>query len=99
MYLVVHFHLVVTQNGSVRVVKNKPNLGWDEVAIQATLSIPKKVFERPQFTAELSVPETALASTEIPVEVLDNLQNVLQQQTGYEVKLSFVPTDQQEDPS
>ncbi|GAB2571986.1 hypothetical protein [Spirosoma areae] len=89
--MIVNFHLVITQNGSVRVLKSKPNLGWDEISMEIKLSVPNEVFKRPQFKAELVIPESAIQSTEITVDFTEAVKDAIQQTTGYEVRLSLVP--------
>ncbi len=91
--MTVNFHLVVTKSGSVRVLKSKPSLGWDEISMEVNLVVPKALFERPQFRAELTIPDTAVQSTSVPVDLTDQLQEIIQQSTGYEVKLSLVPAE------
>ena len=91
-----NFHLVVSKNGSVRVLKGQPNLHFDEVSIRLNLEIPDAVFERPQFCADLTVPETAIQSTEIPVELTDQIHQAIQQITGLEVKLTLLPSPEKE---
>ena len=90
--MTVNFYLVVNQNGSIRSVKNQPSLHWDEISLHLKLSISNEVFVRPQFKAELTIPESAIQSTDIPVELSDQIQQVIQQTTGYEVIVELVAT-------
>jgi hypothetical protein len=91
-----NFYLVVRKkNWSVlaaRLSLKNPSLKSGEVAIKVSVAVPDALFARPQLQAKLTVPEGAVSKPVIDATVLDNVREVLQQQTGMDIKLSLVET-------
>lgn len=83
------FYLKVGQNGSVSVSKGKPNLDWDQVAIQCNLELPDMLFKKPQITASIVVNEKNVRPFDITAETADNVKQAIEQATGIQVKLSI----------
>lgn len=62
-------YLVMTRKGQCRTVKTPPRLSRDEIAIGFRLSIPDTVFLAPVVFADITVPESAVITPAIGVEV------------------------------
>lgn len=73
-----------------RLANKLPALAVGEVPIKVDVSVPDALFKRPQLQASITVPESSVSSPVIDAVVLDNIQQVLQQQTGMDVKVSLV---------
>lgn len=86
----VEFYLVVNERGSVRTVKNKPGLDWNEVAIKLDLKLPDALFEKPHLSASINVGDDAVNTPNIEADVVSNIEQSILEHTGVEVKLSIV---------
>jgi hypothetical protein len=64
-----------------------------EVAIKVTVNVPDALFERPQLQARIVVPDSAVSKPVIDATVLDNIQQVLNQQLGLDIRVSLVEND------
>lgn len=82
-------YLSIKKSGSVRVTKGKPDLSWDEIAVGLNIEIPKELFLKPQLNASIVVPPEAVTMPEISVDTIDNIREVIQQNTGLELKINF----------
>lgn len=69
---------------------SSPSLESNEVAIKVSVSLPDTVFDRPAFQAEIDVPEEAVNKPVISADVIDNVQEIIKQNTGFDVKLEAV---------
>jgi len=85
----IKFFLVVNRNGTVKAVKNRPDLRADEVSLGMTLELPLSLFDRPQFEATLRIDESAVQRPEISAETLDATRQAIEQGTGMQVSLRF----------
>jgi len=74
--------------GKVTLTRKKPDTGAQEVAIKIEIEVPDALFLRPTLTAKIAVPEDAPISTEVPVEVQDNLAALLSEQMGVQIHVS-----------
>lgn len=82
---------------SFRVTKTAPSLDFNEIAIKLNLQLPDELFEKPTLTASIDVPKEAISSPVIETEVIDNVQDIIKKNTGFEVKLTLVtPKDEDE---
>lgn len=88
--MIVNFYLIVNKNGAVRTVKTSPSLAFNEIAIQLSLNLPAQLFMKPKLTAEITIPPEAAAPEILPVEVVDNVRDAIQQATGLAVQLEVV---------
>lgn len=86
--MVLRCFLTVNSNGSVRVTKGRPSVDYDEVAIGLQLELPRALFEKPQLSARLVIPEGAVLPAELPVEVVANVREALEQASGMQVRLT-----------
>lgn len=83
----ISFYLVVGANRSVRTVKTKPRLEWDEIAVFCTLSLPDALFKKPSLSAEIVIPDSAAVPSEIPADVQENIREAIETVSGMEVNL------------
>jgi hypothetical protein len=65
----VECHLIVSNNGSVRITKGLPSLNVNEIAIGVKLEIPNSYFTRPYPVVRIEVPDPA--ATPDPQVVID----------------------------
>ena len=84
------FYLVVSNRGAMRVVKNTPGLDWNEVAIKMNLEIPDEVFNRPQLSATVKIPDGIVKTKVVEAEIIDNIQEVIKQCEGVNINLTIV---------
>jgi hypothetical protein len=80
--------LVVNSAGSVRVLKNRPVVDFDEVSLGLKVELPRSLFRKPRLSATLIVPESAGTPDTIPVEVQNNVREAIEQATGLQVRLT-----------
>jgi hypothetical protein len=75
---------------SYRVTKEYPNLDMDEIAIRLNLDIPNQIFKKPLLTANITVPIEAVTAPVIESETITNVEEMIKQGLGFEVKLTVV---------
>jgi hypothetical protein len=75
---------------SARLASRIPALKSDEIAIKLCIDVPDALFKRPQLQASITIPESAVTPTVVNAEVLDNIREVLSQQTGLDVTVNLV---------
>jgi hypothetical protein len=80
---------------TARLTNKSPSLVSGEVAIKVTVNVPDALFERPQLQARIVVPDSAVSKPVIDATVLDNIQQVLNQQLGLDIRVSVVDNDNQ----
>ena len=85
--------LIINKRGIVGVRKNKPPLGWDEIAVRINLEVPNQLFERPQVEATLKIEN--IPNNSYSPELLVNTADLIEQQTGS--KVIFEVIGEQED--
>ena len=85
-----------TNRASMRVVKTAPNLESDEIAIKLNIEIPDEIFNKPRLEASVTVPKDAISAPVIEAEVIDNVQEIIKQNTGFDVKLTVVSANEDE---
>lgn len=87
-------YLIVSPKGyydiSARYTSRPPALAKNEVAIKLGVSVPDALFNRPQLQAEVRIPEECVTAPVLNAEVLDNVREVLQQQTGMDISVRVV---------
>lgn len=79
-----------------RLTQNMPALQANEVAVKVTLSIPDAIFKKPALEAQITIPESAVSKPTISAEVVDNVEQIIKQQTGFDVKLEIIEKPQGE---
>lgn len=80
-----------------RVTKSNPGLDHNEVALKLNLELPDELFKKPTLEATVRVPKEAANPPVITAEVVDNVQDIIKQQTGFSVKLTVVEQDKEDD--
>lgn len=90
-------YLIVKKSGTkyaprytVRVTKSTPALASNEIAMKVNLVLPDAIFDKPAFEAKVVVPDAAVSKPVISAEVIDNVEDIIKQNTGFEVKLTLV---------
>ena len=74
--------------------KSKPATGPNEIALKLEVEIPDAYFEVPEFSATISVPDSAMDKPVIAASVQDNIAKALSKQLG--VKVHVDVTEAQE---
>jgi hypothetical protein len=77
-----------------RVTKTKPNLDHNEIAVKIDLELPYALFTKPTLEAKVVVSEKAVAPTVIEADVVNNVEQIIREQTGFTVKLSVVAEEE-----
>lgn len=76
-----------------RMTVNSPSLQSNEIAVKVSIEVPDEIFDKPALTAEIVVPKEAVSKPVISADVIDNVQDIIKQNTGFEVKLEVVEHD------
>lgn len=91
------YYLVVHKKNwrglSARLSNKNPALKAGEVAIKISVAIPSGLFERPQIQAKIVIPENSITPKVLDATVLDNVREVLEAQTGFDVRVSIVDSE------
>lgn len=87
-------YLIVKRNGSTRVTKSPPAIDWDEVYMLLNIEIPDKLFDRPMLQGSIVIDEKAIQPAQIDATVVSDVENIIEQRTGFEVKLQIVNPEQ-----
>lgn len=75
---------------SSRMTKGSPALASNEIAVKVVLEIPDEIFDKPALVANISIPEEAVSKPVIEAQVVDNVEQIIKQQTGFDVRLEVV---------
>jgi hypothetical protein len=75
---------------SARLTKTSPALDHDEIAIKVSLEVPEELLTKPQLHAKVTVPEEAVSKPIIEADVIDNVESIIAEQTGFNVRLEAV---------
>src|SRR5579859_5666037 len=87
-YLVVHRKNYSSLSG--RLSTRTPDLEAGEVAIKLNVTVPETLFKRPQLQASVTIPESAVTPPVLDAQVLDNVREVLEQQTGMDISVRLI---------
>ena len=79
---------------SARLTTRAPSLQPDEVAIEVTVKVPDGLFKRPALKATVEVPEALVSRPVIEAEVMDNIKMELEKQTGLDIAIAVVDSNQ-----
>lgn len=89
----VPFYLYIRRGGTkysprpqVRVTKTKGNTASDEIVIAVNLDVPEALFNKPQLTASITIPQDVVPE-EIKAETIDNIKETLRQ--SLDLKINF----------
>ncbi len=88
------FYLIINRQGGVRTTKNPPSIEWNEVFMQCNLNIGDKLFERPMLQANIEISDSKMP-VEIDADVVADIESVVEERTGYEIKLQIVKPEQE----
>lgn len=86
----VKFWLVVNSKGSIRTVKNRPGLSWDEISIHCEVKVPDAIFKRPTINASIQIPEDIVQNPQIEAETVDNVKDILKR-GGIDLEINVIP--------
>lgn len=91
-YLVLSKRLRWHGNGElfVRLTTKTPSLRAGEVAVKLTVAVPKFLFDKPLLKASITIPEDQVTPPTLEAKVVDNLREVMEQQTGMKIELAVV---------
>lgn len=79
-----------------RMTKGSPALASNEVAVKVSIELPDEIFDKPSLHANIVVPKEAVSKPIIEAGVIDNVEQIIKQNTGFEVKLEVVePKDEE----
>jgi hypothetical protein len=81
---------------SSRLTAGSPALSSNEIAVKLNLILPDAIFDKPAFEAKVVVPDEAVSKPVITADVIDNVEEIIKQNTGFEVKLEIVEQDKEE---
>lgn len=77
--------------GSAKFVSKKPTVAANEIAVKIECNIPDELFSRPQLKFQIDIPKEAVPQKEISAEVIGNLKELIQQNTGLTISLISEP--------
>lgn len=80
--------LVINKNGITKFRKTKPDLDWNEIAVQITLEIPDELFMRPTIEARLQIVD--VPNNAYDTEIIVNTKDLIEQQTGAKINFTVV---------
>lgn len=80
---------------AARLTQKSPALASNEIAVKIRLQLPDAIFEKPAFEAKVVVPDSAISKPIIEADVIDNVEQIIKQNTGFEVKLTMVDTNEE----
>lgn len=75
---------------SSRLTKGSPALDSNEIAVKVSIEVPDEIFDKPALSAKITVPKEAVSKPVIEAAVIDNVQEIIKQQTGFAVTLEVV---------
>lgn len=87
--------LVINKRGIVSVRKTKPDLSWNEIALQIHLEVPDELFRRPTIDATLVIKD--VPNNAYNPEVVVNTKELIEQQTGAKINFTVVHEDSPSD--
>ena len=76
-----------------RMTTGSPALASNEVAVKVSIELPDQIFDRPALQADIVVPEEAVSKPIIEAAVIDNVQEIIKKNTGFDVRLEVVEKD------
>lgn len=91
-----NFYLVARTKGTycrvlaARLTSYAPALKPGEVCILLEMKLPAALFKKPTFRASVEIPSDRVTPEKIDAVVLDNVRDVLEQQTGFRVEVALV---------
>ncbi len=88
----IEFYLILHKSGkyarpTARITKGSPALKKNEISIKMKVSVPSALFETPQLQAVVNLPEDRLAPEVFNLDVKQNLEEIITQNTGLTVEI------------
>lgn len=93
----VAFWVIVNSSGSVHTRKTKPDLSYNEVAVQINLTLPDGLFDKPQLKADLVVKEDQVTTYPVDATVTQDIKDAVKQATGMDLSIRIVEQGVEED--
>lgn len=90
-------YIVIKKNGwrySTRLTAKAPALAHNEIAIKLAIDVPDEIFTKPALEATVKIPKEAVRSNVIEAAVIDNVQEIIKQNLGFDVKLQIVDSNE-----
>lgn len=75
-----------------RLTHKPPDLAAGEIAVALKVSLPRALFERPQFKADIAIDPKDVTPIVVNANVADNIAASLSAQLGINVTVQAVPT-------
>jgi hypothetical protein len=91
--------LTITQNGAARLTSGKPSIRWDEISILLECNIPDEIFRRPRLEAKIDLPKEAVGPDVLSSEVVENVKEAIEQNTGLTFSVNVIKEDTDENHS
>lgn len=93
------FYLVIRKGRywnelKARLTSTQPQLESCERVLKIDVAVPRAIFSTPTLQASITVPEDAIGKPVINASVLDNVREIIAQQTGLDVKVSIIEPTQ-----
>lgn len=88
--------LAINKNGVTKFRKTKPDLGWDEIAVQIMFDIPDELFRRPTIDATLKI--DSIPNNAFQPEIVLNTVDLIEQQTGAKINFTVVQEEPPQSP-
>lgn len=79
---------------SVRTTAKKPKLAAGEIPMRLKLSVPDRLFDTPQFSATLDIPDTVPQESRLTIP--DDIARLVHEQMGIRLTIVAPPTDGEE---
>lgn len=76
-----------------RLANKLPALLAGEVPIKVAVNVPRALFTRPQIQASITIPEGSVTAPVVNAEVLNNIQEIINQQLGFDVKVALIEAE------
>lgn len=88
------FWLITNKGGSIRTVKNRPGLQWNELAVQVNLEVPDELFKRPTASASIKIKDGEVPNLNIEADTVNDIQEILKRE-GIDINLTIVPPEEE----
>lgn len=96
-------YIVIKQTGSgyykkysSRMTRNNPAIASNEIAVKVSIDIPEAIFNKPSLEAKITVPESSVSQPVIDAVVVNDIQEIIKQNTGFDVKLEVIDNSKEE---
>lgn len=86
--------IALNKNGITKTRKTKPDLDWNEIALQVVFEIPDELFQRPTIEARIVVKD--VPNTAYNAELILNTKELIEQQMGGKINMTVVAEEQEE---